>query len=87
MAAATAIGAKAPNLRQAVLDFIRSRREYRATDHEVAQALDLLTDTSRARRVELRDLGMIVDSGRTRPTPSGRAATVWIISQHVSIYE
>jgi predicted ArsR family transcriptional regulator len=48
------------------------------TDMEIAQALELLPDTARARRCELRDQGLIVASGVTRPSPSGRPAVVWI---------
>jgi len=66
-------------LQRRVLRFIRERGARGASDHEIAAGLDMLLDTVRARRVELRDLGAIAPSGRTRPTPSGRQATVWIV--------
>lgn len=33
--------------------------------------------TARQRRVELRDLGKVVDTGRTRLSDTGKPATVW----------
>jgi len=66
-------------LQRRVLRLIRERGPRGATDHEIAKALAMLPDTVRARRVELRDLGAIAPSGRTRPTPSGRQATVWTL--------
>jgi hypothetical protein len=86
-AAAASIGGKARTLRQQVLDFIRQRREYGATDQEIAEDLALTLNTARPRRVELRDAGLIVDSGHTRPTQSGRLATVWVIFQGIAVYE
>ncbi len=85
-AAAAAIAGEARFIRQRVLAFIRSRRDYGATDPEISEALGLPGDSSRPRRIELRDAGTIVDSGRTRPTRSGRAATVWIISSKIGFY-
>ena len=75
-AAAAAIAGEARFIRQRVLAFIRSRTDYGATDPEIAEALDLPSDTARPRHVELRDAGVIVDSGRTRPTRTGHKATV-----------
>jgi hypothetical protein len=61
--------------RQRVLKYIRAA--YGATDEMIATALCLNPSTARPRRVELVRLGLIVDSGRTRLTSSGRAATIW----------
>ena len=47
------------------------------TDEEVAVILGMKESTTRARRVELRDAGLVIDSGRRRRTSSGRAAAVW----------
>jgi len=49
-----------------------------ATTEELCAALDLRMSTGSARCSELRRLGRIIDSGRTRPTSSGRAAAVWL---------
>ena len=83
-AAAAAIGGKAVSLRQAVLNFVRSRREHGATDQEICGGLDIPSDTGRPRRCELVNAGLLVDSGRTRLTRSGRAATVWVLSLSIS---
>ncbi|HUT10728.1 MAG TPA: hypothetical protein VMY42_09545 [Thermoguttaceae bacterium] len=77
-AAGEAIGPHLDRLQQAVLGFIRGRGDRGATDQELAAGLELQSDTTRARRVELRDAGLVCDSGRRRPTSTGRAATVWI---------
>ena len=77
-AAAVAIAPCTGRLQTMVLDFIRGRGQRGATDGEVAASLGMLSDTTRARRVELRDRGKVVDSGRRRPTASGRSATVWL---------
>jgi hypothetical protein len=84
--AAAAIAGDAKYIRQRVFNFIRSCREYGATDPEIAQALQLSSDTARPRRVDLRNADMIVDSGRTRPTQSGRPATVWIVSPKIGFF-
>ena len=86
-AAAAAIAGDAKIIRQRVLRFVKSRREHGATDFEIAETLGISSDTARPRRVELRDAGLIVDSGRTRPTRSGHPATVWIVSPKVGVYE
>jgi hypothetical protein len=48
-----------------------------ATDEEIQLGLEMSGSTERPRRVELVAAGRIVDSGRTRPTQSGRQAVVW----------
>jgi hypothetical protein len=63
-----------------VFDFIRTQDEMGATDEELTEALGMLSDTARARRVELRDRSLIIDSGKRRPTRRGRAAVVWVIT-------
>lgn len=73
-----AIGRHLVGLRATVLAFIRDRGQAGATDPEIAAGLGMQSDTARARRCELRDLGMIRDSGLRRPTPSGRPSTVWV---------
>jgi hypothetical protein len=78
--AAQAIKPALRKLQQLVLDAIVRSRHYGATDHELVAALGMLPDTLRARRVELKDRGLIRDSGRRRKTPRGRQAVVWIAS-------
>lgn len=79
--AAEGIASRAGKLKTLVLDFIRRQGRWGATDQEVAEGLNMLPDTSRARRVECRDYGLVVNSGRRRPTPTGRQATVWVAAE------
>ena len=55
-----------------------------STDQEIQMGLRLRLDTTRARRCELRDLGVIIDSGKRRPTDSGRSAVVWMVNPSFS---
>ena len=66
--------------RQRVLEYLAGRGHAGATDHEIAAGLGMLPDTARARRVELRDAGLVRDSGQRRPSPTGHAATVWTLA-------
>ena len=76
--AAAEIAPHVGRLEGQVYDFIVGQGRRGATDQEAAEQLRIQLDTVRARRVGLRDRGLIVDSGRRRPTRSGRPATVWI---------
>lgn len=48
------------------------------TDEEISTVTGLELNTSRARRVRLRDDSKIIDSGQRRLTASGRKAIVWV---------
>lgn len=63
--------------RQEVLDWFARQGPDGATDDACQRALGLSGSSQRPRRVELVKLGLLIDSGKTRRTPSGRAATVW----------
>ena len=76
--AADSIRGAANALRQRVLDYLRERPMSGGTDEEMQVVLDMNPSTQRPRRGELVALGLVVDSGRTRPTRSGRQATVWV---------
>ena len=53
------------------------------TDLEAQDCFGWAGDFERPRRCWLSDHGYLRDSGRTRPTPKGRQATVWIaIEKH-----
>jgi hypothetical protein len=55
------------------LDYLQNLRgRDGATDEELQQDLDMPANTR-----ELQNMGLIVDSGTTRKTKSGRAAVVW----------
>lgn len=77
-AAALTVRRRAPNLRAMVLQYIGDCGRYGATADEVCHALDMLAQSATPRVNELAKAGEIVNSGRTRPTRSGRAAVVWI---------
>lgn len=77
--AAEAIEHKAPTLQALVL---RELREWGGaegmTDEEIQRGLAMDPSTERPRRIELVRKGLVMDSGRTRRTTSGRQATVWV---------
>lgn len=61
-----------------VLAFVQGRGSYGATDAEIQTGLSLRGDSERPRRVFLVRSGQIQDSGRVRPTASGRMARVFV---------
>lgn len=65
--------------RARVLSFAASRVDG-VTDCEVAQALGMLRGSASKRRGELTGLGLLVDSGQTRPTDTGCRAVVWRVT-------
>ena len=76
--AAEAIEPKVGTLRRAVLECIRSSALHGWTDEQIQRLTNMGPSTQRPRRVELMRAGLVVDSGRTRKTASGRNATVWV---------
>lgn len=78
VAAAEGIEPRAETLRRAVLEFLRQRGEQGATDEEIQDALAMPGNTARPRRRELQMAGLVVDSGNTRETRSGRQAVIWV---------
>jgi hypothetical protein len=50
------------------------------TDDEIAEQTGLYRYSAAPRRYELRDRGLVVDSGDRRLTPHGRRAIVWQIT-------
>jgi len=63
--------------RARVLALLASLGAHGATDEEMQDALGMEGSTQRPRRIELQNRMLVRDSGRTRKTRSGRAATVW----------
>jgi hypothetical protein len=61
-----------------VLAFLIERGEAGATDAEIEAALGMRHQSASPRRGELVASGLVVDSGKRRPTPSGRRAVVWV---------
>jgi hypothetical protein len=74
------IATAAPSLRDMVLALLRERGARGATDQEIQAELGLPSNTQIPRRWELVNLGLVVDSGERRPTPSGRRAAVWALA-------
>jgi len=62
-------------LEQLVLDTLASRGP--STDEEIEDATTMRHQTASARRRALVLKGLVLDSGETRETSSGRKATVW----------
>jgi hypothetical protein len=54
---------------------------YGLTDFELADLMERQQTSAGKRRGELRDLGLIADSGLTRAAPSGSQAIVWRITE------
>jgi hypothetical protein len=77
VAAAASLQSSLPARQLAVLNVIEHPAG--ATLSEIMSALDLPAQSVSGRITELRLSGQVVDSGRTRPSPtSGRAQTVWV---------
>lgn len=76
VAAGDSIKGKAATLRQIVLAFLKAHPGG-LTDEELQERIPMQPSTQRPRRVELVAAGLIEDSGKTKPTRSGRAATIW----------
>ena len=76
--AAEAIEPDLGTLRGRVLAHIRECGPRGATDDEVQVALRMNPSTERPRRVELWERGWVFRTDQTRPTRSGRKATVWM---------
>jgi hypothetical protein len=86
-AAAESVGGKLSELRQQVYDFISSRGENGATDHEIHLECGLRRYTAAPRRRELFLAGLVEDSGLRRPTDTGSPAKVWIATPPGKIQE
>lgn len=76
-AAAEFIAEDAPTLRKRVLQCIAFAGHFGRTDEEIQEHLLMDGSTERPRRRELQIAGLVIDSGETRKTRSGRLATVW----------
>lgn len=73
--AAEAIKQAVPRLQAVVLADLAANGP--GTDEELLARTGLAPNTLRPRRVELVLKGLVRDSGRTRPTKSGRSAVLW----------
>ena len=69
--------------RARVLAFIRGCGHLGATDDEIEVQLSLRHQTASARRNGLAKRGEVINSGRKRPTRTGRRAAVWVAADVV----
>lgn len=76
--AAIAIQPHLNKLRARVLEFIAQRRSFGATADECEVGIPMKGSTLRPRLVELELVKRIVKSERTRPTRSGRQASIYV---------
>ena len=79
--AAEAIKPVAGRCRRQVLEGFRSFGNEGATRQEIADFIGMSGDTLRPRVLELARIGALVNTGRTRFTPSLRRAEIWRITQ------
>ena len=78
LAAAFEAGPNAGTQQARVLEYLRKYHDIGATDEDMQLYLGMNPSTQRPRRIELVQQGLVRDSGSTRPTRSGRQATVWV---------
>jgi hypothetical protein len=69
---------KAKSLRERTYSIILMRREWGATRDEIDQLLEITPNVTQPRLRELEIAGRIKKTDRTRPTRSGRQATVYV---------
>ena len=79
-AAAESAKPSAALMRRKVRDAICAAKDG-LTDEEVCALTGIAPNTARPRRIELVTACVVRDSGKTRPTKSGRQATVWVASE------
>ena len=77
-AAAEAVRPKTPSYRAGIVGFVKGRGHQGATNEELCEELGIKLQTVCPRVLELREMGELVDSGRTRETRSKRKAVVWV---------
>lgn len=77
IAAAESLADGVAGLRRRVLEAIRAAGAIGLTPDEAAAQLELTPFTTRPRFSELREKGLIEDSGLRRANASGRKAIVW----------
>ena len=85
--AAKAIEPVAGTQRALIVERIRDAQSLGMTDGEIQYECEMAGDTVRPRRGELQKDGLIVDSGRTRKTASGRDAVVWVAVEYSAAKE
>lgn len=80
-AAAEAISDHLNSLEAKVLAYFRGKGEAGATDEDAQDEIPMGGSTERPRRIRLVELGLLRDSGRTKPGRSGRKLTIWVLAK------
>jgi hypothetical protein len=80
-AAAERIKSRIGPLHAEVVEFLKSHAGG-ATDEEMQRDIPMPANTQRPRRVELTEMGRIVDSNRRKLTRSKRHAVVWVLLEN-----
>lgn len=89
-AAAEAIKPRIGPMHRAILEHLRETEAWASanlvgsTDEEMQRELDMPGSTQRPRRRELQNADLIIKSGTTRKTQSGRLAVVWMLAPRKS---
>lgn len=78
--AAKKVQPRLAGLRATVYGHIRDMGATGATGTEISEALSILPYTAKPRCTELRDGGLIKDSGQTRKNPQGSSEIVWVLA-------
>lgn len=63
---------------------VLAKRELGSTLEEIVIELGIAISSASPRRLELERAGWLEDSGRRRPTTSGRGATVWVVPEEIA---
>ncbi len=79
-----AIEKEAASMREVLLDLFTEAGEEGATDSELHDRTGWLMQTISPLRGGLVLRGLVVKTERCRPTPSGRAAYVWVLREHAT---
>lgn len=77
LAAQAAIQHAKSDLQRKVYEYLFTCGDEGATDEEIQLGTGIPGSTERPRRQELQKAGAVVNSGTTRRTLKGRAATIW----------
>lgn len=79
--AAVAVFPRSGTQRWRVLQALAQAGSFGATDEEISEKLGMGLNTVRPRRLELHEMGYVIDSGRRRPTALNHLAAVWLITE------
>lgn len=66
--------------REKVVRILASKGAYGATDQEMQREWGKNSQSQCPRRIELTEMGLVVPSGRYRPTEAGNDAIVWVLT-------